>query len=128
MTDILHRVGIKSSLDATYKALATRDGVQTSADPATGVATPLSDAQIFDAIKHGIPATVMPAHQSKLSDDQIWKITAYVKGLRGTAIDAPSPVNVSPTTTSAANLPLEKGPGISNAGRQSLVRQTRSTC
>ena len=54
-----------------------------------------SDAQIFDAIQHGIPATVMPAHQSKLSDDQIWKITAYVKGLRGTAIDAPSPGDVA---------------------------------
>lgn len=53
-----------------------------------------TDAQIFDAIKHGIPATVMPAHQSQLSDDQIWKITAYVKGLRGTAIDAPSPGDV----------------------------------
>jgi putative heme-binding domain-containing protein len=50
-----------------------------------------SDAQIFDAIKNGIPSTVMPAHGSKLTDDQIWKITAYVKGLRGTAIDAPSP-------------------------------------
>jgi putative heme-binding domain-containing protein len=54
-----------------------------------------SDAQIFDAIQHGIPATMMPAHQGKLSDDQIWKITAYVKGLRGTAIDAPSPGNVA---------------------------------
>ena len=54
-----------------------------------------SDAQIFDAIKHGIPGTVMPAHAGKLSDDQIWKITAYVKGLRGTAIDAPSPGDVA---------------------------------
>jgi putative heme-binding domain-containing protein len=54
-----------------------------------------SDGQIFDAIKHGIPATVMPAHQAKLTDDQIWKITAYVKGLRGTAIDAPSPGDVA---------------------------------
>ena len=27
MVDILHRVGIKSSLDATYRALATRDGL-----------------------------------------------------------------------------------------------------
>ena len=27
MVDILHRVGIKSSLDEVYKALATRDGV-----------------------------------------------------------------------------------------------------
>jgi 6-phosphogluconolactonase len=50
-----------------------------------------TDEQIFDAIKHGIPATVMPAQQNQLNDDQIWKITAYVKGLRGTAIDAPSP-------------------------------------
>jgi cytochrome c oxidase cbb3-type subunit III len=54
-----------------------------------------SDAQIFDAIKSGIPGTIMPAHASKLSDDQIWKITAYVKGLRGTAIDAPSPGDVA---------------------------------
>jgi putative heme-binding domain-containing protein len=54
-----------------------------------------TDAQIFDAIKHGIPETVMPAQQSKLNDDQIWKITAYVKGLRGTAIDAPSPGNMA---------------------------------
>jgi len=54
-----------------------------------------SVAQIFDAIKLGIPATVMPAHQGKLSDEQIWKITAYVKGLRGTAIDAPLPGDVA---------------------------------
>ena len=27
MSDILHRVGIKSSVDETYKALATRDGL-----------------------------------------------------------------------------------------------------
>jgi len=66
-----------------------------------GLATPgrsyarKTDAQIFDAIKHGIPATVMPAQQSKFSDDQIWKITAYVKGLRGTAIDAPAPGDVA---------------------------------
>ena len=50
-----------------------------------------TDAEIFDAIRHGIPATVMPANQSRLNNDQIWKITAYVRGLRGTAIDAPSP-------------------------------------
>jgi putative heme-binding domain-containing protein len=53
-----------------------------------------TDAQIFDAIKHGIPDTAMPAHQNTLDDDQIWKITAYVKGLRGTAIDAPSPGDI----------------------------------
>ena len=54
-----------------------------------------SDAQIFDAIQHGIPGTPMPAQQGKLTDDQIWKITAYVKGLRGTAIDAPAPGDVA---------------------------------
>jgi putative heme-binding domain-containing protein len=54
-----------------------------------------TDAQIFDAIQHGIPGTPMPAHQGKLTDDQIWKITAYVHGLRGTAIDAPSPGDVA---------------------------------
>lgn len=54
-----------------------------------------SDAQIFDAIKNGIPSTLMPAQQGKLSDDDIWKITAYVKGLRGTAIDAPAPGDVA---------------------------------
>lgn len=50
-----------------------------------------SDAAIFDAIKNGIPNTAMPAHGGKLNDDQVWKIAAYIKGLRGTAIDAPSP-------------------------------------
>ena len=54
-----------------------------------------TDSQIFDAIQHGIPGTPMPAHQSKLNDDQIWKVAAYVKGLRGTAIDAPSPGDVA---------------------------------
>ena len=54
-----------------------------------------TDAQIFDAIRNGIPGTLMPAHAGKLNDDQIWKITAYVKGLRGTAIDAPSPGDVA---------------------------------
>jgi putative heme-binding domain-containing protein len=54
-----------------------------------------TDSQIFDAIQHGIPGTPMPAQQGKLTDDQIWKISAYVKGLRGTAIDAPSPGNVA---------------------------------
>ncbi|MBW8749767.1 MAG: c-type cytochrome, partial [Acidobacteria bacterium] len=33
-----------------------------------------SDAEIFGAIQHGIPGTPMPAHQGKLTDDQIWKI------------------------------------------------------
>ena len=54
-----------------------------------------NDAEIFDAIRNGIPNTPMLAHAGKLTDDQIWKIAAYVKGLRGTAIDAPSPGDVA---------------------------------
>lgn len=54
-----------------------------------------TDAQIFDAIQHGIAGTPMPAQQGRLTDDQIWKIAAYVKGLRGTAIDAPAPGDVA---------------------------------
>ena len=53
------------------------------------------DAQILDAIQHGIPGTPMPAHAGKLTDDQIWKIAAYINALRGTAIDAPSPGDVA---------------------------------
>lgn len=53
-----------------------------------------SDEQIFDAIKNGIQGTAMPAHAGRLNDDQIWKITAFIYGLRGTAIDAPRPGDV----------------------------------
>lgn len=63
---------------------------------APGLATPgriyavRSDQQIFNTIKNGVPGTPMPAHPD-LPDDQIWKITAYIYALRGTAIDAPHP-------------------------------------
>jgi cytochrome c oxidase cbb3-type subunit 3 len=49
-----------------------------------------ADAQIFDAIKNGIPATPMPPFGNRLADTDIWKLTAYIRGLRGTAIDAPA--------------------------------------
>ena len=47
-----------------------------------------TDAQIFTAIKTGVPNTLMPPIPD-IPDDQVWKITAYIRGLRGTAIDAP---------------------------------------
>jgi cytochrome c oxidase cbb3-type subunit 3 len=50
-----------------------------------------TDAQIFEAIKNGIPGTQMPASRAVLSDEAIWKVAAYIRGLRGTAIDAPAP-------------------------------------
>jgi len=49
-----------------------------------------TDAQIFEAIKNGIPATQMPPFGTQLSDDDVWKVAAYIRGLRGTAIDAPA--------------------------------------
>jgi putative heme-binding domain-containing protein len=50
-----------------------------------------SDTQIFEAIKNGIPGTQMPPFGTQLGDDDIWKVAAYIRGLRGTAIDAPAP-------------------------------------
>jgi cytochrome c oxidase cbb3-type subunit III len=54
-----------------------------------------TDAQIFAAIKNGVAGTSMPAFGSRLQDDEIWKVTAYLRGLRGTAIDAPAPGDVA---------------------------------
>ena len=53
-----------------------------------------SPSEIFGAIKNGIPATGMPS-TPHLSDDEIWRVTAYIQALRGTAIDAPAPGNVA---------------------------------
>lgn len=83
----------------TYNgACTTCHGVNGNAGEfAPGLATPgrnyarRSDEQIFDAIKNGIQGTAMPAHAGRLTDDQIWKVTAFIYGLRGTAIDAPWP-------------------------------------
>src|SRR5687767_12269555 len=53
-----------------------------------------SASEIFGSIKNGIPATGMPATPG-LADEQIWKVTAYIQALRGTAIDAPTLGNVA---------------------------------
>jgi putative heme-binding domain-containing protein len=54
-----------------------------------------TDDEIFDAIKTGITGTQMPPFSSQFNDDQIWRITAYIHGLRGTAVDTPSSGNVA---------------------------------
>jgi putative heme-binding domain-containing protein len=53
-----------------------------------------SPSDIFGAIKNGIPATGMPPTPN-LSDDDVWKVTAYIQALRGTAIDAPATGDVA---------------------------------
>jgi putative heme-binding domain-containing protein len=55
----------------------------------------LNDNQILDVIRNGAPGTVMPAWNGKLADDDILKIGAFLRSLRGTAIDNPLPGNVA---------------------------------
>ena len=54
-----------------------------------------TDAQIFEAVKSGIRGTAMPSFGSSLPDNDMWKVTAYIRGLRGTAIDAPAAGDVA---------------------------------
>jgi cytochrome c oxidase cbb3-type subunit III len=46
-----------------------------------------TERDLFDAIKHGIAGTLMPA--SPLPDSDVSKVVAYIRSLRATAIDAP---------------------------------------
>ncbi|HEU0095959.1 MAG TPA: c-type cytochrome [Rhizomicrobium sp.] len=50
-----------------------------------------SEAQILDIVRNGIPGTGMPAWKTRLPEDDILAIGAYVHALRGTAIDNPLP-------------------------------------
>ena len=71
------------------------DGAGSEMGPALGAPARryalATDAQIVDAIENGIPTTQMPRFGGgRLADDAIWKLTAYNRGLRGIAIDAPA--------------------------------------
>src|SRR5882724_4081855 len=44
-----------------------------------------TDDDLFNAIKSGIPGTLMPP--SGLPDNDVWKIVAYIRSLRSTASD-----------------------------------------
>jgi cytochrome c oxidase cbb3-type subunit III len=52
-----------------------------------------TDQELLDAIMKGIPGTGMPPAGRSESDAR--KLTAYIRSLRGTAIDAPAPGNIS---------------------------------
>lgn len=81
----------------TCTACHGKDGA--AGDRAPALAAPArrylrsSDRELFDAIKKGIPRTQMPP--SVLSDDDAWKVVAYIRALRGTAIDAPTKGDVA---------------------------------
>lgn len=53
----------------------------------------VSDQEIFDAIRKGIPGTMMPG--TGLAEADAWKVAAYIRSLRGTAIDAPAQGDVA---------------------------------
>ena len=73
------------------------DGTPGEQGPALGAAgrryLRTSDQEIFDAIRKGIPGTLMPG--TGLSEADAWKVAAYIRSLRGTAIDAPAPGNTA---------------------------------
>lgn len=52
-----------------------------------------SEADLFDAIKNGIPGTLMPA--SALPAADVTKMVAFIRSLRATAIDAPTEGDVA---------------------------------
>ncbi|HWU56632.1 MAG TPA: c-type cytochrome [Rhizomicrobium sp.] len=62
---------------------------------ATGMRGARSDAQLMAIVKNGIPGTAMPAWGNRLSDSDIADIGAFVRALRGTALDNPLPGDVA---------------------------------
>jgi cytochrome c oxidase cbb3-type subunit 3 len=50
-----------------------------------------SPADLFDAVRNGIPGSGMP--RSPLEDEEIHKVVAYIRSLRGTAADTVLPGN-----------------------------------
>ena len=58
---------------------------------ATSMRGERSDAQLLAIVRRGIPGTAMPAWGTRLSNDEIAKLGAYIHALRGTALDNPLP-------------------------------------
>jgi len=73
------------------------DGTPGEQGPALGASgrryLRISDQEIFDAIRKGIAGTMMPG--TGLAETDAWKVAAYIRSLRGTAIDAPAQGNVA---------------------------------
>ena len=50
---------------------------------------PLKDDELFNIIRHGIPGADMPA--TSLSDDDTWRLAAFIRALTGPAIETDVP-------------------------------------
>jgi cytochrome c oxidase cbb3-type subunit III len=51
----------------------------------------LKDDELFNTIRNGVAGTDMPP--TKLSDDDTWKLTAFIRALTGPANESPAPGN-----------------------------------
>jgi len=56
----------------------------------------LEPAYVFRAISHGIPGTSMPSFKSELSEEQIWKLVAFIVADAKTNAIVPGPAASSP--------------------------------
>ena len=89
-------------------------------------------AEIYWVVKHGLKFTAMPAWEYRLSDDELWALTAFVKqlptlspadyeGLHKTALSAES-VAARPTVSEGGAL------GDPQAGRHAIEQYLCVTC
>ena len=62
---------------------------------ATSMRGARSDAQLMAIVKNGIPGSAMPAWNNRLSDGDIGNIGAFIRAMRGTALDNPLPGDVA---------------------------------
>lgn len=62
---------------------------------ATSMRGQRSDAQLMAIVKNGIPGSAMPAWGGRMSDGDIANIGAFIRALRGTALDNPLPGDVA---------------------------------
>ena len=62
---------------------------------ATSMRGQRSDAQLMAIVKNGIPGSTMPAWGGRMSDGDIANIGAFIRAMRGTALDNPLPGDVA---------------------------------
>lgn len=95
-----------------------------------------NESAVFDAIKNGIPGSAMPS--LGLPDADVWRIVAFIRSLRTTAVDTPVPgdVEAGRAVFEGKGRCLEchmirgkgglLGPDLSNLGAERGLREIRS--
>jgi putative heme-binding domain-containing protein len=62
----------------------------------------LEAAYVFKSISNGIPGTSMPGFKSELSEDQIWKVVAFIVSAAKTSATADPPLSLPAASSSTA--------------------------